>query len=261
MKRFIFISLSLFLLLSRGIIYAGTAIIDGPANVRDKPKGKVIISLYNGAVIFACPALYPEGGCLDGQHEQDGWYLVGIDAGFDKDDIIDRKRIRKNAEFYDSTGNKMGVTLETIEEDNIGYISGRGENYNVRIYAYTFEGNIWKATQEDLKQIEGLIASYFKALEKEDYDEAWKLKSIVSKAEFSKSDAIKAKFGLEAIRLISVEHIQDDLHCPSNLCFMVLLDIIPAPHSAWEKGLNKRLVDVIRGSDGQWRINGLNTGP
>ncbi len=261
MKKFIFIILFLFSLFSHGIVYAGTAIIDGPANVRDKPKGKVIISLYNGTAVFACPALYPEGGCLDGQREQDGWYLVGIWTHFDKDDVIDGKKIRKNVEFYDSTGNEMGKTLDTIESDNIDHISEREGHYNVRINAYTFEGNIWKATQDDLKQIEELIKAYFKALERGDYSGAWKLRSSESKAGYSESDAIKTNFGLEAIKLISVNHVHDNLHCPSDLCFMVWLDVVPAPHSAWEKGLNERSVEVMRESDGQWRINSLNTGP
>ena len=45
-----------------------------------------------------------------------------------------------------------------------------------------------------------------------------------------------------------------------TICFSVSLDIRPTSHTAWENGLNERLLDVVR-ENGVWKINGLNTGP
>jgi len=46
-----------------------------------------------------------------------------------------------------------------------------------------------------------------------------------------------------------------------TICFEVKLEIKPEPDTAWDKGMNWRLVNVVKEDDGRWRINGLATGP
>ena len=43
--------------------------------------------------------------------------------------------------------------------------------------------------------------------------------------------------------------------------FCVTFDVELSPNTAWTKGCNSRYVNVIKESDGKWRIGGLATGP
>ncbi len=122
-------------------------------------------------------------------------------------------------------------------------------------------------TFDDQNKVEHLIRTYFKAIELKDYATAWDLTSSDAKKEYSKSQALKEHWGLKSIKLISMKRclgLPDfTFNVPKDtptICFSVSLDIGPAPGTAWENGLNERLVDVVR-DNGEWRINGLNTGP
>jgi hypothetical protein len=124
-----------------------------------------------------------------------------------------------------------------------------------------------KITFEDQKQVEFIIRTYFKLLENKEYGSAWELTSNKLKAQYPKSDALEKHFGLESIKLINIKRclmwpctfeVPEDV---PTTCFAVEIDVQPSLGSTWENGINQRFVDIVKESDGQWRINGLNTGP
>jgi len=125
-------------------------------------------------------------------------------------------------------------------------------------------------TFDDQRKVEHVIHTYFKAIENNDYATAWNLTSSAAQKEYPKSLAITEHWGLKSVKLISLKRCLG-LDSPSGftfdvpkdtptICFSVSLDIRPAAHTAWHNGINDRLVDVVR-ENGEWRINGLNTGP
>lgn len=123
-------------------------------------------------------------------------------------------------------------------------------------------------TFDDQKQVEEVIRGYFSALEKKEYSTAWELTSSEQKKEYTKEDALKNHWGLESIKLVSMKGylpsngVVDAV--PSNIptiWFIATLDIQPTPDNAWNKGVSDRFVNVVKDSDGKWRIDGLATGP
>jgi len=140
----------------------------------------------------------------------------------------------------------------------------------------TSTSNLWSQSRvqpstitfEDQRSIEHLIRTYFTAIENKDYAQAWNLTSSDAKKEYPKSEAIREHWGLNSVKLISIKRC---LILPSEFtfdvpkdtptkCFSVSLDIKPSSNTAWNNGLNERLVDVVK-ENGEWRIKGLNTGP
>lgn len=124
-------------------------------------------------------------------------------------------------------------------------------------------------TIDDQKQVEQLITSYFSALEKEDYIAAWELTSSNQQKNYSKTQAINEHWGLDTIKLMSMEgtlppSLSETGEVTPNtptILFIVKLDIKPAEGSAWEDGINDRFIMVTKDNDGKWKIDGLATGP
>ena len=124
-------------------------------------------------------------------------------------------------------------------------------------------------TFDDQKQVEQLIKEYFTDLEKKDYSSAWELTSSEQKNTYTKENAIKEHWGVESIKLISMKgyfppQLSATGDVPRNVptvWFSVTFDIEPSPNTAWSKGLNERFVNVVKDSDGKWRIDGLATSP
>jgi hypothetical protein len=134
------------------------------------------------------------------------------------------------------------------------------------------------ATFEDQKQVEKLIRQFFNFLENKDYAYAWELVSSEQKKTDSKENAIKYHWGLESVKFVSMKgyipprkFVTGDIETwepisevPPNtptVSFVVTLEVQPDFNGAWNKGLNDRFVDVVKEADGNWRINGLATGP
>jgi hypothetical protein len=127
MKKIIIACMLLVLLSSTAL----AAIIDGPANVRDKRKGKVIISLNDGVEVYILR-----------KRKDDKWHLIFVQAVLSEGDINKEGRIRKGAVLLDKEGKEIGKTLEEVSTFARTDI---GENKpKVDIWSYTYEGNIVK---------------------------------------------------------------------------------------------------------------------
>ena len=123
-------------------------------------------------------------------------------------------------------------------------------------------------TFKDQENVEKVIRKYINALEKKDYAIVWELTSSDGKKVYPKSEFIKKDWGINFVKLINMRRCLISasgftFEVPKDtptICFSVTLNIKASPDTAWENGLNDRLVDVVK-EKGTWRINGLNTGP
>jgi hypothetical protein len=127
-----------------------------------------------------------------------------------------------------------------------------------------------KITFKDQKEVELLIKNYFEALEKGDDLRARALTSSKENKLHPKSKTIKQYMGIKSVKLVGMRRCIIDEesgysdNVPENIptvCFEVKLEIKPEPDTPWDNGINWLFVNVIKEDDGQWRINGLGTGP
>jgi hypothetical protein len=118
-------------------------LIDGPANFRDKPNGKVIFSLNNNVDVETS------------QHQKDGWYFAGVWVYLDRtaltyfyqgDVIVGETKIRKGAKLYDIKNTEIGVAIEEISIWNCAFYDKKTNRYELNIAGYTHPGNIRKDT-------------------------------------------------------------------------------------------------------------------
>jgi hypothetical protein len=124
-------------------------------------------------------------------------------------------------------------------------------------------------TFEDQKQVEKLIKDYFAAIERKDYASAWELTSPEQKKDYTKEVALNEHWGIESLKFISIEgylpvRISNTMEMLPNtptVWFKATFQIESSPNTAWgPKGKTARYIDVIKGTDGRWSINGLATG-
>lgn len=120
-------------------------------------------------------------------------------------------------------------------------------------------------TKEDENAVHDLIVAYFKAIENKDYSAAWGMLSSDRKKSFSMNDANQEHFGIESVKLISIqtylrpqEPIENENKPTTN--FIVKLDIVPNQYGSWGKGMNERFVGAVK-EQGQWKIKSLATSP
>jgi hypothetical protein len=130
-KSFIFIFSFLLLLFSRGILYAGMAIIDGPANIRKQPQGNVILSLHNDVPVYFYDL-------------ENNWYLIRFEIAFDKSSLTEKGELKKGIVIYDIKGNEIGKTLDVIRVLDSRF-SEDGKSITT-IRAYTYKNNLQKAS-------------------------------------------------------------------------------------------------------------------
>jgi hypothetical protein len=119
-------------------------------------------------------------------------------------------------------------------------------------------------TKEDENAVHDLIAAYFKAIENKDYSTAWEMVSSEMKKGYTKNDAIQKHFGIESLKLISIQTYLRPQEPKENenkptIHFVVKLDIVNKD-GAWDKGINERFVGVVK-EQGQWKISALATSP
>jgi hypothetical protein len=121
-------------------------------------------------------------------------------------------------------------------------------------------------TKEDENAVHDVIVSYFKAIENKDYAAAWEMFSSETKKSTTKNDAVQNHFGMESVKLISIQTYLRPQEPKENenkptIHFKVKLDIVPNQYGgAWGKGINERFVRVVK-ERGQWKINALATSP
>jgi len=137
------------------------------------------------------------------------------------------------------------------------------------IFIIKSEMNKRTITFDDQRQVESLIKDYFTAIERKDYAYAWELTSTEQKESYTREMALNEHWGIETLKFISLEgylprRISSSgkvLPNTPTVWFNVTFEIEPSPNTAWgPKGKTGRFVDVVKGIDGIWRINGLNTG-
>ncbi|SEB51005.1 hypothetical protein [Paenibacillus sp. GP183] len=121
------------------------------------------------------------------------------------------------------------------------------------------------ATMDDEIAVRKLIAAYFDAIGKRDVDGAYAMMSTSMTTNFSKEEAEKGHFGIESIKMISIEPYhrlqepKENADKPS-VHFVVNLDVVPDKNGSWGKGSNERYVGVVK-EHGVWKINALATSP
>ncbi len=105
--------------------------INGPADLQDKPEGKIILSLHDAEV--DCLAL------------KDDWYIVRVEAFIAKNDLTGQDKINKKAVLFDSKNSEIGKTLDTVEIDRMSGIREGKERSLVYVVAYLHKKYIKKA--------------------------------------------------------------------------------------------------------------------
>lgn len=157
MKRIKIFILMLVSLIGIFLSVVKAELVDGPANFRDKPNGKIIFSL-NDNIDIQC------------EEEKNGWCYSGIYVYVKKDSFIKepihgytgKEIIGKNVIFYNNNGKAIGKTLDLIKvqrdikkQDN--------ECYSCLIVGYTYQNNIkWETSIE--RDLEIIINNCDKAI-------------------------------------------------------------------------------------------------
>jgi hypothetical protein len=75
--------------------------IEGPADVRDKMNGKIILSLNDNVLVETAP-------------QQGDWYLIGVSVKL-SDNQIKESKINPNSDLYSFEGKIIGRTNDTLE--------------------------------------------------------------------------------------------------------------------------------------------------
>ena len=105
-------------------------IIDGPANIREKPSGKIVAVLNNGVAVEMLPPY------LSGK----SWYSVGLVAYVEKGAFINNPKkleVRGQYPLYDKQGRVIGKTIETFKIGwDIGEEKGRVGVVIEHVYAH-----------------------------------------------------------------------------------------------------------------------------
>ncbi len=98
--------------------------IDGPANLRIVPQGKVLLSLNNGVQVVIS------------SFEND-WCRVELWAAFREDSLLEDGRLKEGSILYDFDGKEIGRVINAfpVSDRNISY---------TKIKAYTYKDNIQK---------------------------------------------------------------------------------------------------------------------
>ncbi len=128
MKKLILIAILFLLMLNT--VFAES--IDGPANIREKPNGKIIFSLNDGAIV-GCHGL-----------SKNGWYVIALTVFVKESSFTKDKKVKAGEILYDIKGKEIGKTSAVIlpqEWEDIEY-HNQLNLYSCVIDGYTFENNI-----------------------------------------------------------------------------------------------------------------------
>ncbi len=128
MKKFLLVILSNFML----SFTVNAQLIDGPANIREKPNDKLLFSINDNV-----PVNY--------RFYQNDWYLVSFTVNVHESDFLSDNVISKEAKLFDSSGNEIGKTLDNIS------VSNEKTTYHPENHTYTcvFEGYTFKNNLKD----------------------------------------------------------------------------------------------------------------
>jgi len=127
-----------FLFLLLFIAFQANAYADrvaGPSDLRDKPDGKIIVSLDKQADVD-CIAV------------KDNWYIVRVEVFVKKADLIGQDRIKNKTTLYDSKNKKIGSTTDIVEIDKMAGIREEADRLSANIVAYLNKKYIKKTTNK-----------------------------------------------------------------------------------------------------------------
>lgn len=99
--------------------------IDGPANVRQLPKGKKLVSLNDG-IHISC------------QEVKNDWYRIELPV-FVATDHVTNGKINKGVTLKTMAGHELGLTLETV---SLELAAKYRDGISGKIIAYTHKQNI-----------------------------------------------------------------------------------------------------------------------
>lgn len=120
-------------------------------------------------------------------------------------------------------------------------------------------------TMEDEMAVRKLISAYFAAIGSLDDAGAWEMLAASMTTNFSKQDAEKNHFGIESVKVVSIEPYlrpqePQEVADKPTIYFTVKLDIVPNSFGGWGKGSDERFVEVAK-EQGIWKISALATSP
>lgn len=105
-------------------------LIDGPANIREKPNGKLLFSINDNVPV-------------DYRFFQNDWYVVSFTVNVPETNFSSENVIAKETKLYDSNGNEIGKTLDNIplSKENTTY-HPENQTYTCVLEGYTFKNNL-----------------------------------------------------------------------------------------------------------------------
>lgn len=107
--------------------------IDGPANIRESPKGKIEFSLNDGVEV-------------ETSFVHDGWYEIAVTIELTKEQYdLPGTVLKQGTKLYDMRGKEIGVALADVlvgGKMTGGGAPGIAKWYAVELRGYTFKSNI-----------------------------------------------------------------------------------------------------------------------
>ncbi|KJR44152.1 hypothetical protein UF75_5466 [Desulfosporosinus sp. I2] len=200
--------------------------------------------------------------------------VAGLDKPTYKVRLVDSN---KQLKLYPMNNNS--IVLPKAEGEYLFQLQVRWGNENHEIY-YWFHVETQKSiqppiatniTMEDKKQVEQVIRDYLNNIDKQNYEEAWKLLAPQDRDGQTQESFMVVHQGVKSIKLISIEGyslvadknnsaIVYDEKVPT-VTFHLVLDVVPLEGSAWGEGRNERFVVGRKGIDGEWLVSGFATSP
>ncbi len=126
MKKYLPVFLFIFIL----SFNVNAQLIDGPANIRGKPDGKLLFSINDNVPV-------------DYRFYQSDWYLVTFTVVVPETCFLIENVIAKETKLYDSTGNEIGKALDNISvsKEKTTY-HPENHTYTCVLEGYTFKNNL-----------------------------------------------------------------------------------------------------------------------
>lgn len=119
--------------------------IDGPANLRNNPKGELILSIDNNVNIVVW-------------ENTEDWYKIVL-SGYIKESSLKNEMLIKDSEIYDNTLKKIGKSLTDLDiSENFEKSEIEGYLY-VSIVGFTFKTNIKELSIEEIRQSKQAVFS------------------------------------------------------------------------------------------------------
>ena len=119
--------------------------INGPANIRNKPKGEIMLQLEDAVQVFVI-------------EKAEDWYKIEINC-LVKDLNFDDQVIPKNTVLYNNQLYKIGTVLTEMELDQ--YIEPTENNRYARVsfQLYTYKNNLKQLSFDEIQSTKDLIIS------------------------------------------------------------------------------------------------------